>query len=75
MTSPIPKTRIHPETGQTLHRGTREIEVAYRGLKRVVRVKGWFPMEGGDGILWRDDGAAADRALVEMKAEHAKTMG
>ena len=67
----VPKTRIHPETGVTLHRGERDMTVEFKGMKRVVRVKGWFPEGSDDGILWRDDGAALDAALAEMKAEYA----
>lgn len=66
-----PKTRIHPETGKTLHRGKRELTVSYRGLTRTVVVAGWFPEDGSDGVMWRGDGDAADAALAELKAEHA----
>jgi HTH-type transcriptional regulator / antitoxin MqsA len=67
----IPIIRFHPETGKELRRGERDMTVEFKGMKRVVRVKGWFPEGSDDGILWRDDGAAADRALAEMKAEYA----
>jgi HTH-type transcriptional regulator/antitoxin MqsA len=66
-----PQTRIHPETGKTLHRGKRELTVSYRGLTRTVVVAGWFPEDGSDGVMWRGDGDAADAALSELKAEHA----
>ncbi len=71
-TKRVPNVRIHPETGETLYRGERAITVEFKGMKRVVSVKGWFSEGGGDGIQWRDDGAAADRALAEMKAEYAR---
>ncbi|MBN9497223.1 MAG: type II toxin-antitoxin system MqsA family antitoxin [Alphaproteobacteria bacterium] len=71
-TKRVPYVRIHPETGETLYRGERAISVEFKGMKRVVRMAGWFPEGGGDGIQWRDDGAAADRALAEMKAEYAR---
>lgn len=74
MAKPIPKTRIHPETGKVLNRGERRMTVEYRGLKRVVKVNGWFPDDDSDGLMWRDDGAAADQALAELKAEHAARM-
>jgi hypothetical protein len=68
----VPTTRIHPVTGKILRRGEREMAVEYKGFSRTVTVKGWFPDDDSDGVMWRDDGAAADRALVEMKAEHAR---
>jgi len=71
-TKRAPNVRAHPETGETLYRGERDMTVEFKGMKRVVRVKGWFPEGSDDGILWRDDGAAADRALAEMKAEYAR---
>jgi len=67
-----PRVRIHPDTGATLRRGERDITVAYAGMTRTVRVKGWFSEGEGDGLMWRDDGAAADRALAEMKAADAR---
>ncbi len=48
--------------------------VAYAGITRTVRVKGWFPDGDGDGLMWRDDGAAADRALAEMKTADARAL-
>ncbi len=69
-----PGTRIHPLTGAKLRRGERDMTVVYAGMTRTVRVKGWFPDGDGDGLMWRDDGAAADRALAEMKAADARAL-
>ncbi|MBL0928908.1 MAG: type II toxin-antitoxin system MqsA family antitoxin [Alphaproteobacteria bacterium] len=65
------KTRIHPETGATLRRGERDMTIAFKGMKRIVRVKGWFPEGSDDGIFERGDAASTAAALAEMKAEHA----
>ncbi len=70
----LAKTKIHPVTGKILMRGKRKMKVEFQGMSRVVEVKGWFPKDGGDGLMWRDDGAAADAALDEMKTEHAAKM-
>jgi HTH-type transcriptional regulator/antitoxin MqsA len=64
------KTMIHPETGAVLRRRRRKTTVAYMGLTREIVWTGWFPADGGDGILEGKDAEPADRALAEMKAEH-----
>ena len=64
------ETRIHPETGEKLVRDVRPFTVRYGGRQRVVQLPGWYPIKkGGDGVHVGDDLAAADRALVELKAE------
>ena len=65
------KTRIHPETGKLLKRGTRSTVIRYRGLERVVNLPGWYPEDGDDGIISGPDARMADAALHDMKAEIA----
>jgi HTH-type transcriptional regulator/antitoxin MqsA len=71
-TKRIPIIRFHPETGKELRRGERDMTVAFKGMTRVVRMKGWFPEGSDDGIFERGDGAALDAALAEMKAEYVR---
>ena len=71
---PAPKTMIHPETGALLRRRKRREVVAYMDLTRVVEVTGWFPEDGGDGVLLGTDAAPLDAALAEMKAEYAASV-
>ena len=47
------KTKIHPETGEILHRDIRPIEFSYKGEKITVDMPGWYPEEGDEGILHR----------------------
>jgi HTH-type transcriptional regulator/antitoxin MqsA len=64
------ETRIHPETGTRLTRDTRPFKVRYGDRERVVQLPGWYPARrGGESVHVGDDMAAADRALVELKAE------
>ncbi len=64
------ETRIHPETGEKLKRDIRPFVVRYEGRTRKVDLPGWYPAKkGGDGIHMGDDLDAADRALIELKAE------
>jgi HTH-type transcriptional regulator/antitoxin MqsA len=71
-TKRIPIIRFHPETGKELRRGERDMTVAFKGMKRVVRMKGWFPEGSDDGIFARGDAAVVDRALAEMKEEYVR---
>jgi HTH-type transcriptional regulator/antitoxin MqsA len=64
------KTMIHPETGATLHRTRRDEMVSYMGMSKQVDIEGWFPEDGGDGILIGDDSAPLDAALLELKAAY-----
>ena len=61
---------IHPETGEILHRDIRPIEYTYKGEKITVNQPGWYPAEGDDGILTREDCDVADEALAIMKARY-----
>lgn len=62
--------KIHPETGEILHRDIRPVEYTYKGEKITVNQPGWYPAEGEDGILTREDYKIADEALAIMKARH-----
>ena len=35
--------KIHPETGEILHRDIRPIEFSYKGEKITVDMPGWYP--------------------------------
>jgi hypothetical protein len=58
---------IHPETGAILRRRKRMETVTYQGQSRTVEVEGWFPDDGGDGLLVGADSKPLDDALAEMK--------
>ena len=62
--------KIHPETGEILHRDIRPVEYTYKGEKITVNQPGWYPDEGDDGILTREDCKIADNALTILKARH-----
>ena len=62
--------KIHPETGEILHRDIRPVEYTYKGEKITVNQPGWYPAEGDDGILTREDCDVADEALAIMKARY-----
>jgi len=69
------KTMIHPGTGAVLRRGRRTETVAYMGSKRRVTVDGWFPEDGGDGILVGTDSKPLDAALAALKREYGVSAG
>lgn len=62
------ETRIHPETGEILHRDIRPAEFKYKGEKIIVNQPGWYPAKGDEGILTREDCKISDQALRILKA-------
>ena len=66
--------KIHPETGEVLHRDVRPIEYTYKGESIIVDMPGWYPDEGDEGIFTWDDMEVSDKALEILKARHAKKL-
>lgn len=67
------KSMLHPETGATLKRARRVETVSYMGMSKQVEIDGWFPDDGGDGLLIGDDSLPLDKALAELKAARLST--
>ena len=63
--------KIHPETGEILHRDIRPFEYTYKGEKITVNQPGWYPNDDDDGILTSADCKISDQALRILKARHA----
>ena len=63
--------KIHPETGEILHRDVRPMEFTYKGEKITVEMPGWYPAEGDDGIFTREDCKVSDQALRILKSRYA----
>ncbi len=66
--------KIHPETGEILHRDIRPIEFSYKGEKIIVDMPGWYPDEGDEGIFTQDDMDVSDEALRILKMRHAESL-
>ena len=66
--------KIHPETGEILHRDIRPVEYTYKGEKITVNQPGWYPAEGDNGILEPEDWEIADKALMILKSQHEKSL-
>lgn len=64
-------TRIHPETGKTLHRGVRPQVVTFGAFSRTLDVPGWYPDDDSDSIHTGEDLAASDRVFLELKTAYA----
>ena len=64
--------KIHPETGEILHRDVRLIEYSYKGKKFFVNQPGWYPAESDDGILSQEDMKVAGDALRNLKSHYAE---
>ena len=70
-------TRIHPETGEVLHRDIRAIEFSYKGEKIFVDMPGWYPADknSDDGIFTHEDMIVSDQALRILKSRHEARYG
>ena len=64
--------KIHPETGEVLHRDIRPIEYEYKGEKIVVNMPGRYPEEGDEGIFNQEDMKIWGNAVRILKARHAE---
>jgi HTH-type transcriptional regulator / antitoxin MqsA len=67
----VTDTRVHPETGKVLRRGTRSQTVKFNFLTRVVQVPGWYPNDDSDSIHTGADLKASNDALRELRSEYA----
>ncbi|BBK32872.1 HTH-type transcriptional regulator/antitoxin MqsA [Stella humosa] len=65
------ETRIHPETGQLLRRGTRIRTIVFGSMSRAVEVPGWYPDDEGDSIHSGTDLAESDRVFQALRAAYA----
>ncbi|MBR0734985.1 hypothetical protein JQ636_38530 [Bradyrhizobium japonicum] len=63
----LPKTMPSPETGETLRRGVRPVQVTYKGRSTPVDLPGYYPKGGGDGVHVGNDMCAVDHALRMLK--------
>ncbi len=62
--------KIHPETGEILHRDIRPFEFKFRGEKIIVDMPGWYPKNNDDGIFTQEDMKIAGEVLRKLKARY-----
>ena len=62
--------KIHPETGEILHRDIRPVEYTYKGEKITVNQPGWYPANNDDGIFTQEDMKIAGEVLRKLKARY-----
>jgi len=65
------QTRVHPETGETLHRDVRPQVIRAGSLSRTVDVPGWYPEGNGDAIHTGADLRSSEEVFVSLRAEYA----
>ena len=65
--------KIHPETGEILHRDIRPFEFNFRGEKITIDMPGWYP-DGNDdeAIFTQEDMKIAGNVLRTLKARYAE---
>lgn len=59
--------KIHPETGEILHRDVRPFEFSFRGEKITIDMPGWYPEKNDNGIFTQEDMKVAGNALRTLK--------
>ena len=62
--------KIHPETGEILHRDIRPFEFKFRGETITVDMPGWYPENNDDGIFTQEDMKIAGEVLRKLKARY-----
>lgn len=65
------KTRIHPETGERLHRDTRPMTVRVGPFHAEVMAGGWYPEGDGDSIHTGADLADYEAARTRLASDYA----
>lgn len=65
------QTRIHPETGEVLHRDARVQTVSVGSMSREVEVPGWYPNGDGDSIHSGTELQALDQVYLELRTAYA----
>lgn len=66
--------KIHPETGEILHRDIRPFEFNFRGEKITIDMPGWYPDNNDEGIFTQEDMKVAGKALRELKARYEEKL-
>ena len=60
---------VCPETGASMHRDTRPMEIVYKGESVVVDMPGWYCDASGESIHDGSDMKVFDRALNALRAK------
>ena len=64
--------KIHPETGEILHRDVRPHEFSYKGEKITLEMPGWYNEDCSDAVFTMKDMTIHDKALKILKARYAE---
>ncbi len=62
--------KIHPETGEILHRDICSVEYEYKGEKITINQPAWFNDKCDDWILNSEDWDIADKAYEILKSRY-----
>ena len=63
------KAPVCPETGKSMVRDTRPMELSYKGQSTTVDMPGWYCHESGESIHTAEDMKVSDAALKELRLE------
>jgi HTH-type transcriptional regulator / antitoxin MqsA len=60
---------VCPETGKPMARGTRPMEISYKGQSTTIDMPGWYCDESSESIHTAEDMKVSDAALKELRKE------
>jgi HTH-type transcriptional regulator/antitoxin MqsA len=63
------KAPVCPETGKSMVRDTRPMELSYKGQSTTIDMPGWYCHESGESIHTAEDMKVSDAALKELRLE------
>ncbi len=63
------KPPVCPETGKPMFRGTRPMEISYKGQSATIDMPGWYCDESGESLHTADDLKVSDAALKELRLQ------
>lgn len=58
-----------PETGKPMERGTRPMEISYKGQSTTIDMPGWYCDASSESIHTAEDLKVSDAALKELRLE------
>ena len=63
------KAPVCPETGKSMVRDKRPMELSYKGQSTTIDMPGWYCHESGESIHTAEDMKVSDAALKEFRLE------
>ncbi|HLI99867.1 MAG TPA: YgiT-type zinc finger protein [Bradyrhizobium sp.] len=63
----MPRAPLCPVTGKPMVRGTRPLELSYKGQSVTVEMPGWYCDESNESVHAAEDMKVSDTALILLR--------